>query len=157
VTKDDLEYLRTAHASVMIDLLRHTVRFSLAVANHLDQLHAGQRSGATGSVSGVLNLTAGLAHTSEYVEPICDGIWTVQWALLKMLLASLTWLVVAFSVGSLRAKYTLMDTLATLKQDLALSLDSDHDGTLQDKERLTSGEGLVSLMASQFESIPAMM
>eukprot|EP00967_Tisochrysis_lutea_P086674 scaffold122213_cov32-Tisochrysis_lutea.AAC.5 len=158
VEQDERDFLSTPRARILVDLARQTSRFSLALVHYLDELHPERRVGQhTDGVAAFLNTTADLVYAPDYVEPVCTGIWRVQWVLIKFFLAAMIWFGAVIALASRRAKYSLMDTLASLKERLASNLDSDHDGTLEADEKNSAGKGLVALMSSQFKGTPAMI
>ena len=133
------------HAWRQLSMLQQTIK--RLAAKHLPNSTSSslqEKLEAVGDISmlSLLNFTASV-HFSALEAPVCSALRQLQWAQLLGLFGSGIVLWSALMMAFNRRKYSLIYTLAHLREDVILKMDKDADGRLDiDEVKLSSGGGM---------------
>ena len=129
----DCEFVESPEALAIVTLLLHwfdtRVELQMLSASYSHPTHLKEWD-PSHEVDVFFNVTSHLTQLPIFLTPMCEGLYSLQWAVVIALLGSVILLVALLTLASRREKYNHMVVLAYLKRDLANELDKNNDGKI---------------------------
>ena len=149
----DCEFVESPEALAIVTLLLHwfdtRVELQMLSASYSHPTHLKEWD-PSHEVDVFFNVTSHLTQLPIFLTPMCEGLYSLQWAVVIALLGSVILLVGLLTLASRREKYNHMVVLAYLKRDLANELDKNNDGKIDSSEAAGQGQGYLDMLGSQF-------